>query len=139
MLTIEPSTACLDIATTNPSMQIGHLKLVGQPLATTQAVPSSSASMSPDYYGLPPSPPPSLKDQVHVAYAVPFSGFLASLDDKLVPNPIQVQSSSPSSSNPPITCHASLGTFSVSSRDQASATQITLWHASSASDNQHEP
>ena len=32
--------------------------------------PSSSASMSPDYYGLPSSPPPSLEDQVHVAYAL---------------------------------------------------------------------
>lgn len=32
--------------------------------------PSSSASMSPDYYGLPASPPPSLEDQVHVAYAL---------------------------------------------------------------------
>ena len=31
--------------------------------------PSSSASMSPDYYDSPPSPPRSLEDQVHVAYA----------------------------------------------------------------------
>ena len=32
--------------------------------------PPSSASMSPDYYDLPPSPPRSLEDQVHVAYAL---------------------------------------------------------------------
>ena len=32
--------------------------------------PPSSASMSPDYYSLPASPPPSLEDQVHVAYAL---------------------------------------------------------------------
>ena len=32
--------------------------------------PPSSASMSPDYYDLPASPPPSLEDQVHVAYAL---------------------------------------------------------------------
>ena len=32
--------------------------------------PSSSASMSPDCCGLPVSPPPSLEDQVHVAYAL---------------------------------------------------------------------
>ncbi|KIJ97923.1 hypothetical protein K443DRAFT_681199 [Laccaria amethystina LaAM-08-1] len=31
--------------------------------------PPSSASMSPDYYDSPPSPPRSLEDQVHVAYA----------------------------------------------------------------------
>ena len=32
--------------------------------------PSSSASMSPDYHSLPVSPPLSLEDQVHVAYAL---------------------------------------------------------------------
>ena len=32
--------------------------------------PPSSASMSPDYYSLPASPPPTLEDQVHVAYAL---------------------------------------------------------------------
>ncbi|KAJ3510024.1 hypothetical protein NLJ89_g4910 [Agrocybe chaxingu] len=32
--------------------------------------PPSSASMSPDYYDSPPSPPRSLEDQVHVAYAL---------------------------------------------------------------------
>lgn len=32
--------------------------------------PSSSASMSPDYHALPASPPLSLEDQVHVAYAL---------------------------------------------------------------------
>jgi hypothetical protein len=37
---------------------------------STSPSPSSSASMSPDYYGLPASPPPSLEDQVHAAYAL---------------------------------------------------------------------
>lgn len=39
-------------------------------IRSTSPSPSSSASMSPDYYGLPASPPPSLEDQVHVAYAL---------------------------------------------------------------------
>ena len=51
----------------------------------------------------------------------------------------QTESSSPSSSNPSVTRHASLGTVSASSRDPVCASQFTFWHASPASDNQHEP
>lgn len=39
-------------------------------VATTSPPPLTSASMSPDYYDSPPSPPQSLVDQVHVAYAL---------------------------------------------------------------------
>jgi hypothetical protein len=47
--------------------------------------------------------------------------------------------SSPSSSNPPVTRHTSLGSVSASSKDPASASQVTFWHASPASDDQQEP
>ncbi|PPQ99503.1 hypothetical protein CVT24_005294 [Panaeolus cyanescens] len=39
-------------------------------IASPSPSPPSSASMSPDYYDSPPSPPRSLEDQVHVAYAL---------------------------------------------------------------------
>ena len=51
----------------------------------------------------------------------------------------RTESSSASSSNPPITRHASLGSVSASSRDPASTSQITFWHASPTSDDQYEP
>jgi hypothetical protein len=51
----------------------------------------------------------------------------------------RTESSSPSSSNPPDTRHTSLGSVSASSRVPASASQITFWQASPASDDQHEP
>ena len=51
----------------------------------------------------------------------------------------RTESSSPSSSNPPATRHTSLGSVSASSRDPTSASQIAFWHASPASDDQHEP
>jgi uncharacterized Zn-finger protein len=43
-----------------------------------------------------------------------------------------------SSPNPPVTRHPSLGSVSASSREPTSAPQITFWHASPASDDQHE-
>ena len=52
----------------------------------------------------------------------------------------RTKSSSPSSStNPPVTRHTSLGSVSASSKGPANASQITFWHASPASDDQHEP
>ena len=48
------------------------------------------------------------------------------------------KSSSSSSPNPPVTRHPSLGSVSASSRDPASAPPTTFWHASPASDDQHE-
>jgi hypothetical protein len=51
----------------------------------------------------------------------------------------RTKSSSPSSSNPPVTRHTSLGSVSASSKDPASASQVTFWHASPASDDQQEP
>lgn len=50
----------------------------------------------------------------------------------------RTKSFSPSSPNPPVTRYPSLGSVSASSRDPASASQITFWHASPASDDQHE-
>ena len=50
----------------------------------------------------------------------------------------RTKSSSSSSPNPPVTRQTSLGSVSASSRDPTSATQITFWHASSTSDDQHE-
>ncbi|KAF8808191.1 hypothetical protein BYT27DRAFT_7098105 [Phlegmacium glaucopus] len=50
----------------------------------------------------------------------------------------RTQSSSSSSPKLPITRHPSLGSVSTSSRDPPNASQITFWHASPASDDQHE-
>ena len=50
----------------------------------------------------------------------------------------RTKSSSPSSPNLPVTRHPSLGSVSASSRDPASAAQITFLHTSPASDDQHE-
>jgi hypothetical protein len=51
---------------------------------------------------------------------------------------IRSKSPSPSSSNPPITRHPSFASVGASSRDSSSAPSITFWHASPASDDQHE-
>ena len=50
----------------------------------------------------------------------------------------RIASSSTSSPNPPVTRQPSLGSVSASSRDPTSTPQTTFWHASSASDDQHE-
>ena len=50
----------------------------------------------------------------------------------------RTKSSSSPSPNPPVTRHPSLGSVSASSRDPVSAHQITFWHASPVSDDQHE-
>jgi hypothetical protein len=50
----------------------------------------------------------------------------------------RTKSSSPSSSLPPVTRHSSIESVSASSRDPANAAQMTCWHASPASDDQHE-
>ena len=48
------------------------VKLASSPpfIRSPSPSPLSSASMSPDYFDQPPSPPRSLEDQVHVAYAL---------------------------------------------------------------------
>jgi len=51
---------------------------------------------------------------------------------------LDAQSSSSSSPKLPVTRHPSLGSVSTTSRDPLSAPQITFWHASPASDDQHE-
>ena len=51
----------------------------------------------------------------------------------------RTNSSSPSSSNPPLTRQTSPGSVDATSKEPASVSQITFWQTSPASDDQHEP